>query len=109
MTTVLKKVSTLTEKGQTTIPKSVRDALGITAGDRIAFHMDDERRVILTREDDDEDPVIGAFLNFLASDMQSNPDRSISSIPESLQLRIHRLTAHSSPGLEEDIDGPVEL
>ena len=31
--------STLTSKGQTTIPKDIRDGLGLKAGDRIAFTM----------------------------------------------------------------------
>jgi len=29
--------STLTSKGQTTIPKDIRDSLGLRSGDRIAF------------------------------------------------------------------------
>lgn len=31
--------ATLTSKGQTTIPKQVRDALGMKAGDRITFTL----------------------------------------------------------------------
>jgi AbrB family looped-hinge helix DNA binding protein len=31
--------STLTSKGQTTIPKSIRDVLGMKAGDRMTFTL----------------------------------------------------------------------
>lgn len=31
--------ATLTSKGQTTIPKSIRDSLGMKAGDRITFTL----------------------------------------------------------------------
>ena len=31
--------STLTSKGQTTIPKGIRDSLGLKSGDRITFAM----------------------------------------------------------------------
>jgi antitoxin PrlF len=31
--------STLTTKGQTTIPKDIRDSLGLKSGDRITFTM----------------------------------------------------------------------
>ena len=34
--------STLTSKGQITIPKEVREALGIQAGDRVAFVVRDD-------------------------------------------------------------------
>ena len=34
--------STLTARGQTTIPKAVRAQLNLTEGDRIRYEMDDE-------------------------------------------------------------------
>ena len=37
---LIEEKSTLTAKGQTTVPKAVRQALGIRAGDRIAFRVD---------------------------------------------------------------------
>ena len=80
-------------KGQTTVPKSVRDALGLGHGDRIAFSIDENRRVSVERDEADEaDPVIESFLAFLAKDMRDHPGRSIAEIPDALRARIHRLT-----------------
>ncbi len=39
--------ATITSKGQTTIPKNIRDALGIEAGDRITFTLMPDGTVIL--------------------------------------------------------------
>jgi len=39
--------STLTSKGQTTIPKKVRDALHLKTGDRLEFVIESEHRVVL--------------------------------------------------------------
>jgi antitoxin PrlF len=39
--------STITSKGQTTIPKSIRDRLGLKAGDRIEFLIEDGNRVVI--------------------------------------------------------------
>ena len=65
----LKEESTITAKGQTTVPKSVRQALGVDYGGRIAFVVDDQRRVYVQKVDADaaEDPVIESFLAFLAA------------------------------------------
>jgi len=40
--------STLTRKGQTTVPKEIRDYLGLSTGDRIEYTLDEEGRVILS-------------------------------------------------------------
>ena len=37
------KITTITSKGQVTIPKAVRDALGLKPGDKIEFWVDDGR------------------------------------------------------------------
>lgn len=39
METVMSADSTLTTKGQTTIPKDIRDSLGMKPGDRMTFTM----------------------------------------------------------------------
>ncbi|MDE0654428.1 MAG: AbrB/MazE/SpoVT family DNA-binding domain-containing protein [bacterium] len=36
----------ITSKGQITIPKLVREALGLAEGDRVVFRIDDQRAVL---------------------------------------------------------------
>jgi antitoxin PrlF len=43
--------TTVTAKGQVTIPKAVRDLLGITPGSKVDFHRAPDGSVILTRAD----------------------------------------------------------
>ena len=40
-------VSLITSKGQTTIPKKIREHLRLTAGDKIDFVIEDDGRVVL--------------------------------------------------------------
>lgn len=42
--------SRITSKGQVTVPKSVRDALGLGPGDRISFRIEDDGRVFVEPE-----------------------------------------------------------
>ena len=39
--------STLTSKGQTTIPKDIRERLNLQPGDRLEFVIDDDGRVLV--------------------------------------------------------------
>lgn len=40
-------MSTLTQKGQTTIPQDIRVYLGVHAGDKLEFFIDQDGRVVL--------------------------------------------------------------
>jgi AbrB family looped-hinge helix DNA binding protein len=42
--------ATVTSKGQITIPRPIREALELEPGDRVAFRVDEEGRVILEPE-----------------------------------------------------------
>jgi len=39
--------ATLTSKGQITIPKEIREALGVKAGDRLGFHVTNDGTIII--------------------------------------------------------------
>ena len=92
MKIIFDAVSTMTSKNQTTIPKSVRKALGLEKQDRILFSVLDSGKVLLEKNntDDEEfehDPVVGKFLYFLENSMTKNPD----SIKPTSQSRFNRL------------------
>ncbi len=44
--------TTVTTKGQVTIPKAVRDLLGIKPGSKVDFHQAADGSIVLTRSDD---------------------------------------------------------
>ena len=103
----LEEISTITAKGQTTIPKSVRQALGVDYGGRIAFRVSDGG-VTVCRADEDADPAIDSFLGFLAADLKQHPEAVKALTPE-LAARIKVLTADVPVGLDDAIDGDVAL
>lgn len=104
----LERTSTITEKGQTTVPKPVREALGVSYGGRIVFRVD-ARGVSLQRADEDaEDPVLRQFLGFLARDMSRRP-QAIQALTPALAQRIGKLVKGVRVDPGEAIEGKVEL
>lgn len=110
MGALLKEESTITAKGQTTVPKSVRQALGVDYGGRIAFFVDDQHRVYVEKAAEDaSDPVVDRFLEFLARDMSKNPGTSVVALPASLRDRVAALVGEMDVDLDAGIDGDVAL
>lgn len=62
--------STVTSKGQITIPKSIRDRLGLAAGDTLEFTVDAEGRIVAQPRE--AGPGIQGILRDFA------PDRALS-------------------------------
>lgn len=109
MAALLEEISTITAKGQTTIPKAVRQALGVDYGGRIGFRVDAKRGVTVFRADEDEDdPAIDSFLAFLAKDIERRPE-ALKPFPPALITRIEALTKHIPVDVDEEIDGDVDL
>ena len=53
---------TLTQKGQVTIPKNVREALGLDQGDEVIFEVDKERAILRKK---DRTPQFQKYVGFL--------------------------------------------
>lgn len=104
---LIEKVATITAKGQTTVPKAVRQALGADYGGKIAYRID-EHGVSLHCVAEAEDPALGAFLDFLATDIRAHPDRIRFVSPE-FQARIEALTKGMTADLDASIEGEVAL
>ena len=110
MAALLKEESTITAKGQTTVPKAVRQALGVDYGGRIAFFVDDARRVYVEKAMEEvNDPVVDRFLELLARDMTKHPGTSIVPLPATLRDRMAALVGNMDVGLDAEIDGDVTL
>lgn len=110
MGALLKEESTITAKGQTTVPKIVRQALGVDYGGRIAFVVDDQHRVYVEKAGTKaSDPVVDRFLEFLARDMKEHPGTSVAELPASLRHRMAALVGDMDVDLNAEIDGDVAL
>jgi antitoxin PrlF len=110
MAALLKEESTITAKGQTTVPKSVRQALGVDYGGRIAFFVDDTARVYVEKAvEERNDPVVDRFLEFLGQDMARHPGTSIVELPTTLRDRMSVLVGDMEVDLDAEIVGDVAL
>jgi antitoxin PrlF len=101
--TKLRAESTLTQRYQTTIPASIRKALNLSKNDKICYTIDSDNRVVISRvEETEKDPVLTNFLEFLARDMQHNP-QNIQAISSNLVDIARSLVAD----VEIDLDAPL--
>ena len=101
------EVATITSKGQITLPKAIRQALGVDYGGKVAFDLQGSQ-VIVTRADEaaHDDPAIGAFLALLEKDIRSG--QHLCTLPDDLMQAM--LATLSQPvDLATDIEGDVAL
>jgi antitoxin PrlF len=108
MPALLEEVSTITAKGQTTIPKSVRHVLGVDRGGKIAFRVDDQVVTVIRAEVEHKDPTVDAFLAFIDTDIQHRPE-ALTALSSSLADRIAELTRGVPVDLNMPIEGDVAL
>lgn len=105
--TTFHETATVTSKGQITLPKAVRQALGVDAGCKLSFDLIGSQ-LIVSRigSQQHEDPAIAGFLALLEKDIQSG--KRVTAVPKrlasSLLAALRRPMDHS-----EEIVGNVAL
>lgn len=103
---VVEKVCTITAKGQTTVPRAIRQALGVGYGGRIAFRVEGDRVTVhALLEDDASDPALGPFLALLEADIASRPSNAVLPLTPALAGCMETMIG----GLEKvDPEAPIE-
>ena len=81
--TTFHETATVTSKGQITLPKAVRQALGVEAGSKLFFDLIGSQLIVsrIGRQQH-EDPAIAGFLVLLEKDVQSG--RRVNAVPKRL-------------------------
>ncbi len=83
-------LSILTSKGQTTIPKKVRDVLKLKTGDRLEFIIESEGRVLLRPATSDLIALDGLL------DRSSTPAVSVEAMDEAVEEAVSQSFRESS-------------
>lgn len=95
--------STLTDRYQTTVPGPIRKVLGLNRRDKICYAIQPDGQVVISRADKTEgDPILGKFLNFIARDIEKNPQH-LQVISSDLVSRVQSLVAE----VDLDLDAPL--
>ena len=103
MTEILQAESTLTDRYQTTVPDIVRKTLGLSKRDKIAYAINNDGTVTISRSKaSEEDPVLGKFLDFIAKDIEQNPQHIQPITKETLE-QVQSLVED----IEIDLDAPL--
>ena len=109
MPLLIEQTSTVTAKGQTTVPKAVRQTLGLRSGDQIAYRVDESGAVSLVRhEPQAEEPAVDAFLAFLSDDIRRRPE-AVAAMSDATAARLRALTDGVEVDLEGDFAGATTL
>lgn len=107
VTDAIEEVSTITAKGQTTVPKAVRQALGVTYGGKVAFRIEPDGVTLRNADAGHADPALGAFLKLIEADIAAG--RNIRALPDDLAALMRRVLKRVKVDLDAPVAGKVEL
>ncbi len=102
---IVSSESTLTDRYQTTIPEVVRKALNLQKRDKVMFTVNSSGSVSLAKFEPEthRDPVIASFLDFLARDIESHPEKLVPLTPDFLR-KMEDLVGD----MDVDLDAPLD-
>ena len=101
------QVATITSKGQITLPKPIRQALGIDVGDQVAFDFNGQSITVSRVEaHGHSDPAIAQFLALLERDLEAG--KNIMPLSSGLASSLQKALKYPVD-LNEEIDGDVSL
>ena len=104
---IIHEVATMTAKGQITVPKPIRQALGADTGTKVTFELHENGQVVVSRADaEHEDPAIRAFLDLIEKEIGAG--RGVEEIPDDVAQEMLE-HAELDIDLDEPIEGDVDL
>ncbi|MDE0242571.1 MAG: type II toxin-antitoxin system PrlF family antitoxin [bacterium] len=104
---IIHEVATMTAKGQITVPKPIRQALGADTGTKVTFELHENGQVVVSRADaEHEDPAIRAFLDLIENEIKAG--RGVKEIPDDVAQEMLE-HAELDIDLDEPIEGDVDL
>ncbi|MBV9220806.1 MAG: type II toxin-antitoxin system PrlF family antitoxin [Methylobacteriaceae bacterium] len=104
---VIEEISTITAKGQTTVPKAVRQTLGIDCGGKIAYRIEDGRVTVHNPDAEHRDPALVAFLELIERDLAAG--RNVRDLPPDIAAALQRTMSEVQVDLDEKLSGDVAL
>jgi antitoxin PrlF len=107
MPTIIEETSTITAKGQTTVPKAVRQALGVAYGGKIAYRIEDGRVTVHNPQAEHHDPALAAFLGLIEKDIAAG--RNVRDLPAGTAAALRRAAKGARVDLDETLEGDVAL
>ena len=103
----IEETSTITAKGQTTVPKSVRQALGVKPGGRLLYRIEGNRVTVQSATAEHRDPALAAFLRLISDDIAGG--RNVRDLPKGLAASMRKAIREISVSPEETLDGEVAI
>jgi len=107
MAAIIEATSTITAKGQTTVPKAVRQVLGVDYGGKIAYRVEGGRVTVHNGEAEHRDPALAAFLGLIEKDIAAG--RGLHDLPAGMVAAMRRAMKEVRVDLDEKLEGHVAL